>query len=629
MKNYIFNFFAVLLLFFGGTMVSEAKCAISTTEDDAPVKVLAYFSKGDTAIYRETRTKTRNMDGTPKTGGYTADYQLVVKEATNEGYLIECTFLDFDFNLTNGPKPTAREAEMLDSFKKSWMSMRVVFRTDAYGEVVKIVNWEELGNELNTIMGNMLPQSQDKSLPSLNQMMNGIGQAFGLGGSEEFFINEFPPIGMLFPLHGQAFAEGEQVVMDEDNAHVTVTAQYQNAKDGAEGYKISARQEATMNLLETGLGLMSSVMGDPMTADDLMKGVSEAELADMRNLNMNIDKVVNIEYTLSGWPKYSENSSIASVEGDAQTEGGQKLKNSGQTQQVVLQMLDLRSPQIEQSFEGWWESTPDEDGAYWELNFDEDGLGTLILKIHDDNFHELEELGLTIGGDMSISFPIKWRKENNRIVMEKTGEPNFRFKYPITGEGGVPVMDVEDLMKEEMKAVEDVMKQTILTQISEIFPNGHQVAIINKLTDDELLLTIDGEEEHFKKSDKGKIYNVVEQAVAFPGGEAAIMDYITEHVKCPKEAKKHNIGGTAVVSFIVNEDGSVGKAYVANSLEPDTDKQKNAKAKLQKKNGEEYDRIVKACEAEAVRVIKSLPRFIPAKIQGKAAKALLHIPVRF
>lgn len=304
------------------------------------------------------------------------------------------------------------------------------------------------------------------------------------------------------------------------------------------------------------------------------------------------------------------------------------MKNFGQ-QQVVLQLLDLRSPQIEQSFEGHWGSTPDEDGFNWEFYFGEDGHGLLILKIHDDNFDELEELGLTTGLDTSIIFSIKWRKENNRIVMKKTGEADFLFNYSVTGDDGVPVMGVKDLMKEEMKSVEDVMKQTFISQTSEIFPNGHQVAIINKLTDDELLLNIDGEEEHFKKLIIESISFSFDKLAEFPGGIDGVTEYIASHIKCPKEAKKHNIGGTAMVSFIVNEDGAVGKVYVANSLEPDTEKQQKAMEKLQKKNAEKYARIAKACEAEAVRVIKSLPKFIPAKSYEKAAKALLTIPVRF
>lgn len=104
--------------------------------------------------------------------------------------------------------------------------------------------------------------------------------------------------------------------------------------------------------------------------------------------------------------------------------------------------------------------------------------------------------------------------------------------------------------------------------------------------------------------EEAKVYNVVEQPPTFPGGEAALLKYIATHVKYPQIAQEQDIQGVVNLRFVVKEDGSVGDVQVAKSLESH-------------------------CDAEAVRVVKSLPRFIPGKQQGKPVKVWFSLPVRF
>ena len=104
--------------------------------------------------------------------------------------------------------------------------------------------------------------------------------------------------------------------------------------------------------------------------------------------------------------------------------------------------------------------------------------------------------------------------------------------------------------------------------------------------------------------EEAKVYNVVEQMPSFPGGEAALLKYVNTHIKYPAIAQEQEISGVVVLRFVVKEDGSVGEVIVQKSLE-------------------------KHCDEEAVRVVKSLPRFIPGKQQGKAVRvwylSLIHI----
>ena len=100
------------------------------------------------------------------------------------------------------------------------------------------------------------------------------------------------------------------------------------------------------------------------------------------------------------------------------------------------------------------------------------------------------------------------------------------------------------------------------------------------------------------------VYRSVEQMPQFPGGEAALMKYLKSHINYPPEAAKNNVKGKVVVRFVVKKDGSIGEVKVVHSLEKDLDK-------------------------EAVRVVKSLPKFTPGRHDGQAVSVWYTLPVSF
>lgn len=101
-----------------------------------------------------------------------------------------------------------------------------------------------------------------------------------------------------------------------------------------------------------------------------------------------------------------------------------------------------------------------------------------------------------------------------------------------------------------------------------------------------------------------KVYTVVEQNPVFPGGDAALLKYVNSHIKYPEIARDQEIQGVVTLRFVVLEDGRVGEVQVVKSLESH-------------------------CDAEAIRVIKSLPRFTPGKQQGKPVRVWFTLPVRY
>ena len=107
-----------------------------------------------------------------------------------------------------------------------------------------------------------------------------------------------------------------------------------------------------------------------------------------------------------------------------------------------------------------------------------------------------------------------------------------------------------------------------------------------------------------KKDDESVIYRSAEQMPRFPGGEAALMKYIKSHIQYPAEALKNKIEGNVILQFVVQKTGKIGEVKVVRSLDKELDK-------------------------EAVRVIKSLPKFTPGRQNGKAVSVWYTLPVTF
>ena len=101
------------------------------------------------------------------------------------------------------------------------------------------------------------------------------------------------------------------------------------------------------------------------------------------------------------------------------------------------------------------------------------------------------------------------------------------------------------------------------------------------------------------------VFVVVESMPEFPGGQQALFKYLSENVKYPVIAQENGIQGRVICQFVVNKDGSIVDVEVVRSGgDPSLDK-------------------------EAVRVIKSMPKWKPGKQRGKAVRVKYTVPVNF
>ena len=105
-------------------------------------------------------------------------------------------------------------------------------------------------------------------------------------------------------------------------------------------------------------------------------------------------------------------------------------------------------------------------------------------------------------------------------------------------------------------------------------------------------------------AEQGEIFQVVEEQPMFPGGMQELMKFLQTNIRYPKEAQARGLQGRVVVQFVVNKDGSICEENVVKSVDPQLD-------------------------AEALRVVRSMPNWTPGKQRGEAVRVRFTIPVTF
>jgi periplasmic protein TonB len=101
------------------------------------------------------------------------------------------------------------------------------------------------------------------------------------------------------------------------------------------------------------------------------------------------------------------------------------------------------------------------------------------------------------------------------------------------------------------------------------------------------------------------IFVVVEENATFQGGDInTFRNWVMEHTRYPESAREMGIEGKVIVQFVVNSQGSIENVKVLRELDP-------------------------ACDAEAIKVIKSSPKWVPGKQGGKSVKQQFVLPIVF
>ena len=101
-----------------------------------------------------------------------------------------------------------------------------------------------------------------------------------------------------------------------------------------------------------------------------------------------------------------------------------------------------------------------------------------------------------------------------------------------------------------------------------------------------------------------KVFDVVEEMPSFPGGQGALMSFLSSNIKYPVVAQENGVQGRVIVGFVVEKDGSISDVKVMRSVDPSLDR-------------------------EAQRVVKAMPKWKPGKQNGSAVRVKYTVPVVF
>lgn len=182
------------------------------------------------------------------------------------------------------------------------------------------------------------------------------------------------------------------------------------------------------------------------------------------------------------------------------------------------------------------------------------------------------------------------RQENVEKVVEKV-RSSIKFVAPIIKK------DDEVNPEEEMRTQDEIMKSKLSIAVFDVF-NGSEEGEVLKAK--QMLVT----EPVKPKEEENTVFEYVEQMPSFPGGDAALMRYLSKNIKYPPLAEENGIQGRVICSFVVERDGSVSDIRIKRSVDPSLDK-------------------------EAMRVVSAMPKWIPGRQNGQMVRVKYTLPVTF
>ena len=172
----------------------------------------------------------------------------------------------------------------------------------------------------------------------------------------------------------------------------------------------------------------------------------------------------------------------------------------------------------------------------------------------------------------------------------------------------------DNLNSEKLYAIENLSAEEAMAVYGDRAANGAIRFRINDKGKQEILDALRelaknaGEGEplkvNIKHLEQSEVFLAVEEQPMFPGGMEAMMKFLQENIKYPAQAQSNGVQGRVIVQFVVNKDGSVSNDTVVRSVDP-------------------------LLDAEALRVVRAMPNWIPGKQKGEPVRVRFTLPVTF
>ena len=156
--------------------------------------------------------------------------------------------------------------------------------------------------------------------------------------------------------------------------------------------------------------------------------------------------------------------------------------------------------------------------------------------------------------------------------------------------------DTRVISNKDYEGVEDLSKEKVIAEVVENPKPAPEPAPVVKPEEPKVIE---------KPKDEGPVnMAMVEQKPMFPGGDAAMMQWLSSNINYPPAAAEEGISGKVTVQFIVEKDGSVSHVTIARGKHP-------------------------ALDAEALRVVKKMPKWTPGRNNGAPVRVTYMLPVTF
>ena len=262
-------------------------------------------------------------------------------------------------------------------------------------------------------------------------------------------------------------------------------------------------------------------------------------------------------------------------------------------------------------------------------------LGVYQLRKDSDKRHNLAVLFTLIGlvivfiGILAYSKYSDYKAEQEAIALQEEREKMAAAELLQQEEEPEPEPEVEEQkFEQEIPEVpEEVLATVQVTQIAIVDADKVKNEVMDMETQKEDntargVVTQEGSDDADKfkavteqvvvkepvpvKEEKKEeeIFVAVEQPAEFPGGQAALMKWLSQNIRYPEAAQQNDIQGRVIVKFVVEKDGSIGQASIVKGVDKDLDR-------------------------EALRVVKKMPKWQPGKNNGVAVRSYFNLPVTF
>lgn len=212
--------------------------------------------------------------------------------------------------------------------------------------------------------------------------------------------------------------------------------------------------------------------------------------------------------------------------------------------------------------------------------------------------NEQEELSAIV--DMPEEEEMEEEEEEEAYIPPEPEEVVIPEEIANTEQNTEIIIAKDEEVKEEdqVKTVEELQETTSQFGATTFTDGTDDVNVVREIKDEVVV------EEKPVVAEPEKIFTAVEEPPSFPGGEKALYEFLKSNLRYPEMALQNNIQGRVTVQFVVEKDGSIGEVKVVRGKDPDLDK-------------------------EAVRVVKSMPKFIPGRMNGQAVRVWYTLPVSF